>query len=80
VRVITNKIESKRRVEDEEIRRSRLGKLQQEALASAKANAAIEMKWAELLDKVRQHFFYFFILDFFSFYGGGVGGGMEVNE
>lgn len=35
----------------QEYRRNRLTKLQQEALASAKANAAIEMKWAELLDK-----------------------------
>ena len=51
VRVKTNKIESKRRVEDEDIRRSRLSKLQQEALGSAKANAGIEMKWAELLEK-----------------------------
>lgn len=51
VRVKTNKVESHRRVEDEEIRKSRLSKLQQEALSSAKANAAIEMKWAELLEK-----------------------------
>ena len=51
VRVATNDAEAKRRIQDEELRRSRLSKLQQEALASAKANAAIEMKWGELLDK-----------------------------
>lgn len=51
VRVKTNDEESKRRIEDDELRRGRLTKLQQEALASAKANAAIEMKWAELLEK-----------------------------
>lgn len=28
-----------------------MNKLQQEALSSAKANAAVEMKWAELLEK-----------------------------
>ena len=51
VRVKINDAESKRRIEDDELRRGRLTKLQQEALASAKANAAIEMKWAELLEK-----------------------------
>eukprot|EP01039_Chlorochromonas_danica_P009630 gene9630-10645_t len=50
-RVNTNDRESLRRVEDEEVKKNRLAKLQQEALTSAKANAAIEMKWAELLDK-----------------------------
>lgn len=39
--------EARRRMDDEELRRSRLAKLQREALASAKANAAIEMKWGE---------------------------------
>lgn len=51
VRVTTNDHESARRIEDEEVKKNRLAKLQQEALTSAKANAAIEMKWAELLDK-----------------------------
>lgn len=50
IRVKTNDTESKRRIEDEDFRKSRLAKLQQEALGSAKANAAIEMKWAELLE------------------------------
>jgi dynein regulatory complex protein 1 len=51
IRVTTNDAESKRRIDDEDLRRGRLAKLQHEALASAKANAAIEMKWGELLDK-----------------------------
>jgi len=51
IRVKSTDAESKRRIDDEEYRRNRLTKLQQEALASAKANAAIEMKWAELLEK-----------------------------
>lgn len=51
IRVRTDESESKRRVEDEKMRHERLTKLQQEALSSAKANAAIEMKWAELLEK-----------------------------
>ena len=50
IRVATDETESKRRETDENIRRDRLLKLQGEALSSAKANAAIEMKWAELLD------------------------------
>jgi dynein regulatry complex protein 1 len=51
VRVANNDSEAKRRVVDEELKKHRLAKLQQEALTSAKANAAIEMKWAELLEK-----------------------------
>jgi dynein regulatry complex protein 1 len=51
VRVRTDEAESRRRVEDEKMRHERLTKLQQEALSSAKANAAVEMKWAELLEK-----------------------------
>jgi dynein regulatry complex protein 1 len=51
IRVGTNDSESKRRIEDEDLRRSRLAKLQHEALASAKANAAVEMKWGELMEK-----------------------------
>lgn len=51
VRVATDEEESRRRVNDEKMRHERLTKLQQEALSSAKANAAIEMKWAELLEK-----------------------------
>jgi dynein regulatry complex protein 1 len=51
IRVSTDEEESRRRVNDEKMRHERLTKLQQEALSSAKANAAIEMKWAELLEK-----------------------------
>jgi dynein regulatory complex protein 1 len=51
VRVANNDGEAKRRVIDEDLKKNRLAKLQQEALTSAKANAAIEMKWAELLEK-----------------------------
>ena len=51
IRVATDETESKRRVADENIRRDRLMKLQAEALSSTRANAAIEMKWAELLEK-----------------------------
>ncbi len=51
VRIETNDAEARRRVDDEQIKKNRLMKLQQEALTSAKANAAIEMKWTELLEK-----------------------------
>lgn len=51
LRVINNEKEKKRRDEDEEMKRTRLTKLHQEALTSAKANAAIEMRWAELMKK-----------------------------
>ena len=50
IRVAVDATESQRRVQDEELRRLRLGKLQNEAVSSAKSNAAIEMKWAELLE------------------------------
>lgn len=51
VRIAVDELEANRRVEDEELRRDRLTKLQNEAFNSAKANAAIELKWAELLEK-----------------------------
>ena len=51
LRVRTDAGESKRRSADEEVRKDRLSKLQLEAFASAKANAAIDMKWSELLTK-----------------------------
>lgn len=51
IRVTTDEAESRRRVEDERMRHERLTKLQTEALSSAKANAAIELKWADLLEK-----------------------------
>ena len=51
VRVVNDESEAKRRIDDERMRHERLAKLQHEALTSAKANAAIEMKWAELIEK-----------------------------
>ena len=51
LRVKNDEKEAKRRIDEEDMRRDRLGRLQQEALTSAKANAAIDMKWAELLEK-----------------------------
>ena len=51
LRVKSDVEENKRRVEEEDVRKDRLGKLQGEAFGSAKANAAIEMRWAELLEK-----------------------------
>jgi dynein regulatry complex protein 1 len=51
LRVKSDTIESKRRAEEDDTRKDRLGKLQGEAFSSAKANAAIEMRWAELLEK-----------------------------
>lgn len=41
IRVASDESESKRRIDDEELRRDRLAKLQHEALASAKANAVV---------------------------------------
>ena len=51
LRVKTDINEANRRTEEDNLRKDRLGKLQQEAFSSAKANAAIEMRWAELMDK-----------------------------
>ena len=51
IRVNTDTLETKRRIDEEELRKERLRKLQYEAVGSAKANAAIEMKWAELMER-----------------------------
>lgn len=51
LRVKTDVSEAKRRLGEEDIRKDRLTKLRQEAFSSAKANAAIDMKWSELLTK-----------------------------
>ncbi len=50
-RVAIDATESNRRKGEDSLRRERLTKLQKEALQSAKYNAAIEMKWAELLER-----------------------------
>jgi len=51
IRVNTDSSETKRRIDEEDLRKDRLRKLQHEAVGSAKANAAIEMKWAELMER-----------------------------
>jgi dynein regulatory complex protein 1 len=51
LRVKSDVSESQRRIDEENTRKDRLSKLQGEAFGSAKANAAIEMRWAELLEK-----------------------------
>jgi len=51
LRVKSDVSESQRRIDEDSIRKDRLGKLQGDAFSSAKANAAIEMRWAELLEK-----------------------------
>lgn len=51
IRVNTDSLETKRRIDEEELRKERLRKLQYEAVGSAKANAAIDMKWAELMER-----------------------------
>lgn len=50
LRVTMDTKEAKRRVNEDSTRKERLNKLQKEAFGSAKANAAIEMRWAELLE------------------------------
>ncbi len=52
MRVKTDINEANRRTEEDNMKKDRLGKMQQEAFSSAKANAAIEMRWAELMEKV----------------------------
>jgi dynein regulatry complex protein 1 len=51
IRVVSDEDESKRRNKDEELRRERLSKIQKEAIHSANANTAIEVRWAELLER-----------------------------
>jgi dynein regulatory complex protein 1 len=43
--------ENQRRINEELLRQDRLQRLQEEAVRSGKQNAAVEMKWAELLDQ-----------------------------
>ena len=52
MRVKTDINEANRRTEEDNMKKDRLGKMQQEAFGAAKANAAIEMRWAELMEKV----------------------------
>lgn len=48
VRVNADEAENKRRIEEEERRQDRVWRLQEEAVGSGKANAAVEMKWNDL--------------------------------
>ena len=52
MRVKTDINEANRRTEEDNMKKDRLGKMQQEAFGAAKANAAIEMRWAELMEKI----------------------------
>ena len=50
IRVEADRAENHRRIEEEEHRQDRLWRLQEEAVASGKANAAIEMRWNDLME------------------------------
>ncbi len=50
VRVEADRAENHRRIEEEEHRQDRLWRLQEEAVASGKANAAVEMRWNDLME------------------------------
>ena len=51
IRVAADFRENQRRINEELLRQDRLQRLQEEAVRSGKQNAAVEMKWAELLDQ-----------------------------
>ncbi|CAM9689132.1 unnamed protein product [Ascophyllum nodosum] len=51
VRVAADDRETQRRMAEEQARQERLQCLQEEAVRSGKQNAAVEMRWAELLDE-----------------------------
>lgn len=51
VRVAADWRESQRRDEEEKQRQERLHRLQEEAVRSGKQNAAVELRWSELLDQ-----------------------------
>eukprot|EP01138_Halocafeteria_seosinensis_P007806 gb/GECG01007976.1/.p1 GENE.gb/GECG01007976.1/~~gb/GECG01007976.1/.p1 ORF type:complete len:816 (+),score=191.96 gb/GECG01007976.1/:1-2448(+) len=48
VRVNADEEENKRRIQEEERRQDRIWRLQEEAVGSGKANAAVEMRWNDL--------------------------------
>ncbi|MFN3973539.1 MAG: hypothetical protein ACK4L4_19735, partial [Gemmobacter sp.] len=50
VRVEADARENQRRVEEEGKRQDRLRRLQEEAMESSRRNAAVEMRWAELME------------------------------
>ena len=49
IRVDADRAENSRRIDEEERRQDRLWRLQEEAVASGKANAAVEMRWNDLM-------------------------------
>ena len=49
IRVEVDSRENERRIEEEDRRQDRLWRLQEEAVASGKANAAVEMRWNDLM-------------------------------
>jgi dynein regulatory complex protein 1 len=51
IRVTADFRENQRRIAEESLRQDRLQRLQEEAVRSGKQNAAVEMRWAELLDQ-----------------------------
>ncbi|KAJ1446860.1 sperm tail-domain-containing protein [Pelagophyceae sp. CCMP2097] len=51
IRVAADWREARRRVAEEQQRQDRLQRLQEEAVRSGQQNAAVEMRWAELLDQ-----------------------------
>ncbi|CAN0047183.1 unnamed protein product, partial [Discosporangium mesarthrocarpum] len=51
VRVAADDRETQRRMAEEHMRHERLQRLQEEAVRSGKQNAAVEMRWAELLEQ-----------------------------
>ncbi len=55
IRVEVDVIENARRIQEEEKRQERLRFLQVEAVNSGKSNAAVEMRWAELMEQNMPH-------------------------
>ena len=51
IRVDADNRENVRRIQEEERRQDRLRRLQDEAVSSGKRNAAVEMRWAELMEQ-----------------------------
>jgi len=50
IRVEADNLENDRRIEEENKRQDRLWRLQEEAVGSGKANAAVEMRWNDLME------------------------------
>ena len=50
IRVQADNAENQRRIREEDNRQNRLRRLQEEAIESGKRNAAVEMRWQELMN------------------------------